>query len=160
MESGALFSSCGKYRYSLWRGWNPTKPKVTFIGLNPSTATESIEDPTIRRCIGYAKRWGYGRLSVVNLFAFRATQPEILLAHPQPIGRENDYWIQHMVSESDLNIVCWGNLGAFLGRDRSVLAMIPKPYCLKLNRSGQPAHPLYLPYSVEPFPFRESNRAS
>jgi hypothetical protein len=160
MEGGAHFSSCGKYRYFLRRCWDPTKPEVTFIGLNPSTATGSIDDPTIRRCIGYAKRWGFGRLSVINLFALKTTQPKKLLAHPHPIGRENDYWIQKITLTSDLNIVCWGNHGAFLERDRAVLAMIPKPFCLKHNRSGQPAHPLYLSYSAEPFPFLESNTAS
>jgi len=99
-----IFSSCRMYRYVLWRRWNSSDPKyVMFIGLNPSTADEVNDDPTVRRFVGYAKQWGYNAVCVTNLFAYRATRPAQLKAQPEPIGSENDTWLVQLASAADLS---------------------------------------------------------
>ncbi|HEC24975.1 MAG TPA: DUF1643 domain-containing protein, partial [bacterium] len=100
METYANLSECRKYRYALWRTWDELKPCAMFIGLNPSTADETEDDPTIKRCINYSKDWGYGGLCMVNLFAFRATSPSDMRASIEPIGSDNDEWIQKLSKEA------------------------------------------------------------
>jgi len=143
-----------RYRYMLERTRKPRPTRaesVTFIGLNPSTADETHDDPTIRRCIGFMQSWGYQRLIVVNLFALRATQPADLRNARRPIGPNNDAAIAQAIKRSALTIVCWGNHGNWLDRDQAVLAMLnKKTHCLQINKSGAPAHPLYQPASREP----------
>lgn len=90
MKKTAKLSDCRTYRYELWRTWDESKPYAMFIGLNPSTADETEDDPTIRRCINFAKTWGYGGLCMTNLFAYRATQPEDMKRASDPIGNKND----------------------------------------------------------------------
>ena len=92
-QNGAMFSPCRSYRYSLWRTWDSQKPIVVFIGLNPSTADETVNDPTMRRCIGFARLWGYGGMVVVNLFAYCATKPTVLRHVADPVGKDTDSWI-------------------------------------------------------------------
>ncbi len=94
MKTDANLSECRKYRYALWRTWDKSKPYAMFIGLNPSTADETENDPTINRCINYSKDWGFGGLCMVNLFAFRATDPSDMMASKDPIGSDNDDWIK------------------------------------------------------------------
>jgi len=149
----AVFSPCKKYRYRLWRSWDEKGPVLTIIGLNPSRADASYTDPTIRRCQDFARRWGYGSLHVVNLFAYRSPYPAALRAFRHPNGPENDWHIKQAVADADLTLVAWGNDGIWKGRDRRVIRWIPDPYCLKQNKSGQPAHPLYQPKSKTPQPF-------
>jgi len=91
--NGAELSPCGQYRYVLWRDTGTGEGSVVFIMLNPSTADATTDDPTIRRCLGFARHWGYRTLVVVNLFALRATNPRMLLTHTQRIGRLNDDWL-------------------------------------------------------------------
>lgn len=146
----ATFSPDQVYRYTLGRRWDAEKPQIAFIMLNPSTATETVSDPTIRRCIGFAKTWGFGALEVGNLFALRSTDPEALYGHSDPIGPENDSAILGIVSRSDKVVVAWGNHGKFKGRDKQVLGLIPHPVALKITASGQPIHPLYVEGSVIP----------
>ena len=150
METGATFSDCGQYRYALWRFWQPDQPRVMFVGLNPSTADAEKNDPTIRRCIGFAQDWGYGGLYVVNLFAYRATLPKDLFAAEAPIGPDNDVWVQKLANESDLIIAAWGNDGAVQGRSHTFRQLLPQMKCLKMNKSGEPAHPLYQPKKAVP----------
>lgn len=155
--SGAQFSPDRKYRYGLWRIWMHLKPLVFFIGLNPSTADETANDPTIRRCIGFAKRWNYGGIYMGNLFAYRAgPDPAQLKAEAEPIGRDNDKELQRMASEAKITVAAWGNWGTYRDRGAQVLKLIPGCYCLGVTKAGQPKHPLYLPgnslpatYSVE-----------
>ena len=128
-----------------------------FIGLNPSTADEVEDDPTIRRCVGYAKSWGFGEVVVGNLFAFRATNPNMLLEVRDPIGPRNDGWLKRMAEDADLVIGAWGNHGKLMGRSSRVLEMIPGIYCLKVNKSGHPAHPLYLKAGTQPKRFTHNN---
>jgi hypothetical protein len=140
----ATFSSCRTYRYSLSRIWDKKKKYVLFIGLNPSTADEEADDPTIRRCINYAKNWGYGGFIMVNLFAYRSTLPSKLKKVKYPVGKGNDKYIVTLSKKADITVAVWGNNGNLYSRDKQVLSLIPSLMCLKINKSGQPAHPLYL----------------
>jgi len=157
----AELSDCRNYRYSLSRVWDESKPYVLFIGLNPSTADESEDDPTIRKCINYAKIWGYGGLKMANLFAYRATLPSDLKKSENPTGLENNSYIRELSSKAGITIIAWSNDGAYLNRDKEVLKLISNPMCLKINKSGQPSHPLYQKNNLQPIPYgfkRNSNK--
>ena len=149
----AFFSEDRTYRYGLWRIWDKSMPKILFIGLNPSTATEIKNDPTIRRCMCYAKDWGYGGYIMGNIFAFRSTDPINLKKINDPIGSENDFWLKKLHDEADLTIGAWGNHGKLLNRSNAVLNLIPNIYCLKITKQGYPSHPLYLPKNLQPIPY-------
>lgn len=163
MERGATFSSCDKYRYELWRTWDTSGPAAMFIGLNPSSANASQDDPTIRRCIDFAQRFKFGGLIVCNLFAYCATHPLDLLASEDPVGRENDAYLIKNAQVAAVVIAAWGNRGSYLNRSAAVSALMPRLYCLKVNVSGEPAHPLYLPknarLSILDSPARQLNAA-
>jgi hypothetical protein len=150
MIKDAILSEDRKYRYILSRTWDETKPTVLFIGLNPSTADEKTDDPTIRKCIIYAKCWGYGKILMANLFAFRSTDPNKLNHKADPVGPENDSYILKSASEVDLIIACWGNPGRLFSRDKEVISLIPNLHCLKRNKNGTPSHPLYLSKDIKP----------
>jgi hypothetical protein len=152
MKNTAKLSECRKYRYALWRTWNDAKPTVMFIGLNPSTADETNDDATLIRCINFAKSWGYGGVSMANLFAFRTTAPEDMKAVKDPIGLNNDDWLIKLANEAELVIGAWGDNGSFLNRSNQILDLIPNLHYLKLNKSGEPAHPLYLSSELKPIP--------
>jgi hypothetical protein len=146
MEKGALFSSDRIYRFRLWRVWDKRKGLALFIGLNPSTADENADDPTIRRCIGFASTWGYGGMFMGNIFAYRSTYP-VDLKNPNidPINPENDAELCIMNAESKLTVLCWGNHGRFNNRGDAVLLMFPDARHFGLTKEMQPKHPLYLP---------------
>ncbi len=119
--------------------------------LNPSTADAEKNDPTIRRCIGLAQQWEFGSLEVVNLFAYRATHPTELKQAIDPVGQENDVYLIGAMERSLTLVFAWGNWGCLWGRDRFVLELLarhPQRYCLGMNQSGQPRHPLYVPRAV------------
>jgi hypothetical protein len=150
----AVVSGCGKYRYYLHRRLGEGRRAATFIMLNPSTADHEVDDPTIRKVMGFASRWGCDELHVVNLFAFRATRPADLRAATDPVGSENREWLRRGVELAcDGRVICaWGTHGAYLGQDEAVLGWIRgicRPTCLGLTRDGRPRHPLYVPYSAE-----------
>ena len=151
MEKGAQFSDCRKYRYALWRTWGEDS-HVMFIGLNPSTADETQDDPTIRRCIGYAKDWGFGGIYMLNIFAYRTTNPKILRLVEDPIGRENDEYLKMYHAKEGLNIACWGIWGSHLNRGQRVIDLLGREYlsCFGLTKEGHPKHPLYLKRKIEP----------
>ena len=151
-KSGAVFSDCRKYRYALWRIWNEHMPIAMIIGLNPSTADQTRNDPTITRCINFASSWGYGGVCVTNLFGFRATAPTELKAHHDPIGKENDAWVHEMAKGAAITVAAWGNHGKFLNRSLELLPSLEQLHCIKLNKSGEPAHPLYLKAELKPVP--------
>ena len=123
-----------------------------FIGLNPSTADETKDDPTITRCINYAKAWGYGGVCMANLFSFRATKPKVMLDAADPVGKENDRWLVELSGKAGLVVAAWGNTGSYMRRSQQVRRILPNLHCLKLNKSGEPAHPLYLKASLRPMP--------
>ncbi len=149
INKSATFSNCRKYRYALSRSWDDKKKIVLFIGLNPSTADEKKDDPTIRRCINYAQSWGYGGLQVANLFAYRATKPTKLRYVENPVGDDNDQQLIKLSKMADLTVAAWGNEGVLFNRDKQVIKLIPNLMCLKINKSGQPAHHLYQKKDIE-----------
>jgi hypothetical protein len=144
VSSSARFSHCGSYRYQLVRQWGNLNT-VMFIGLNPSTADEKEDDPTIRRCVGFANEWGYGRLFMANVFAYRSTDPKILKSCDDPVGEFNDYWLGEMAKFSGLVVACWGVHATLHDRDKQVKKAIPNMKCFGLTKEGHPKHPLYLP---------------
>jgi len=154
-SQNARFSKCKSYRYSLVRSWNEGSGKAVFIGLNPSTADQREDDPTIRRCVGFARAWGCSSMEIVNLFAYCATKPEDLKRAAKPIGRNNDRWIATAISEATLSIACWGNHGEFLGRSESIRERHRELLCLGINASGTPKHPLYIKATQTPFAYAE-----
>lgn len=157
----AVISDCGKYRYHLSRHFDmaATSGTCCFIMLNPSTADAMLDDPTIRRCIGYAKSLGCGNLEVVNLFAYRSTSPDVLygMSRDVAVGQDNDHHIIAAAALASPVICAWGNHGALFGRDQEVLKMLRErgvtPTALKVSKTGQPGHPLYLKADARPVVF-------
>lgn len=152
-SQNARFSRCKSYRYNLSRSWSEGSGKAVFIGLNPSTADKNEDDPTIRRCVGFARSWGCDSMEIVNLFAFCATRPEDLKLAEEPIGRYTNRWIAAAVEEATISIACWGNHGAFLGRSDQIRDRYPELHCLGINASGMPKHPLYIKATQTPFSY-------
>lgn len=149
MIKGAKFSPDKVYRYRLWRLWNSDKPLILFVGLNPSTADENVDDPTIRRCIRFAMLWGYGGMYFGNLFAYRNTYPEQLkICSVDPLGPDNDAELLDMKAGTLKAVLCWGNGGLFKGRGKEVEQMFPDAWSFGYTNQGQPKHPLYLPKSA------------
>lgn len=145
----AIISHCGRHRYLLTREWAPG-PTATFIMLNPSTADASEDDPTIRRCVGFAKREGYGRLAVVNLYSMRATDPAEVRRAMWPNGPDAAQHLAAALSAADGPVICaWGADPVAIGRRDLVLGMVrdagKTPMCLGMSKHGAPRHPLYLP---------------
>lgn len=157
MERSADLSSCRTYRYALWRIWGGTAGYAMFVGLNPSTADETEDDPTIRRCIAFARSWGYSGLCMTNLFAFRATQPADMRAAADPVGPDNDDWLRDAGSAAAVVVAAWGCHGVHQGRDAIVRALLPRLHYLRLTKDGHPGHPLYLPKTLRPVPWRRSD---
>jgi hypothetical protein len=123
---------------------------AVFVGLNPSTADETENDPTIRQCMDYAKRWGYGALCMVNLFAYWATEPDIMKAHAAPVGDENDRWLVEVVKDAGVVVAAWGVDGTHLDRDKALIRLLAgKLSCLGKTKDGHPRHPLYLKKSLK-----------
>lgn len=141
--SGAEFSECGKYRYGLWRKWNPDLPLIMFIGLNPSTATATMDDPTIRRVKRFAKDWGYGGVYMCNLFAYISPYPEDLKTCADPIA-DNDQWLTLFACSCRDILFAWGNFPEATERAKVVSNMFPAAVCLGFNKNGTPKHPLYV----------------
>ena len=142
--SAATFSPCRRYRYTLWRRWGDG-PYAMFVGLNPSTADETQDDPTIRRCIRFARDWGYSALCMTNLFALRATDPKVMLSDPNPEGQDNDYWLVQSAAGAGIVVAAWGAHGGHQRQDDHVRRLLPgKLHHLALTKDGKPRHPLYL----------------
>jgi hypothetical protein len=149
----AVLSDCGRYRYALTRGnWLDGVGTVLFVMLNPSTADATEDDPTIRRCIRFARDWGYARLAVANLYAFRATDPRDLALAGDPIGPENDEWLERLSSEANMVVVAWGaNRLATPARVDRVLQLLGwSTCCLGTTKDGAPQHPLRLAATTAP----------
>jgi len=163
MIANAKFSTCNKYRYRLQR---PVELEgsgiVVFIMLNPSTADEIVDDPTIRRCLGFARQINAYMIDVVNLFAYKATNPKELNEQHDPVGPENDKYISDSIYGADTIICAWGTKGTLLDRDKQVYDLIVGTRrradisCLGVTKEGHPRHPLYLSYksTLQPFKIR------
>lgn len=161
--SGATFSPCERYRYRLWRVWGAPQKRVLFVMLNPSTADDAKDDPTIRKCIGFAKRWGYGALDVVNLFAWRSTYPSVLLHANDPVGPDNDEMIAGAYTDAGAVVLAWGShdkpqaLFSLVARRADdvieTLSSLRRTHprrvdCLGRASNLNPRHPLMLAYGT------------
>ena len=157
VASTATYSDCERYRYALTRIWKPKDGKITFVMLNPSTATEVQNDPTVERCERRARTLGFGAFRVCNIFAWRDTDPFKMKKAPEPIGVANDTAILEACDWADQIICAWGTHGAHLGRGPQVEQMMrgqPKPlFHLGLSKAGHPKHPLYIAYAQKPEPW-------
>lgn len=150
---GAHFSEDRLYRHQLWRTWDYRVKPLNVIGLNPSTADERVDDPTIRRCIGYAKHWGRGGLIMTNLFDYRATEPRDLKMYPYPVSNDNSKWIMDAAEKSSMILCAWGKDGKYLNQDERIIALLWPQFelrCLGLNKDQTPKHPLYQRADTKP----------
>lgn len=155
--AGAEFSPCRNYRYVLWRVWDRSKPKVMFIGLNPSTANEITDDPTIRRVKAMAKNLGFGGVYMVNLFSFVTAYPDELMKCADPVN-ENDVWLQKVAAQCADIIFAWGNFKEAQERAKKVIEMFPIAKALHINKNGSPKHPLYCKGDTVPVLYRTTNQ--
>lgn len=153
-NSIAIYSDCERYRYALTRVWKFEASRLVFVMLNPSTATEVQNDPTVERCERRARTLGFGSLQVTNIFAWRDTDPKKMRTAKDPIGPDNDKTIMEACSWGDQIIAAWGTHGAHLGRGvqvKQILRSSDKPvFHLGISKGGHPKHPLYIAYSQKP----------
>lgn len=151
--SSAVLSEDRLYRYNLTRTWE-SGPRVTFVMLNPSTADETANDRTLVRCMNFAKNWGFSGLTVVNLYAYRATKPKQLWTISDPVGPENNFHLEEAAASSELLVAAWGGI-AKKSRVREVLSLsgFDRLTCLAVTKSGAPRHPLYLRKTSGPVPW-------
>lgn len=143
------WSPCRRYRYTLWRLWGPGARPAMFIGLNPSTADETQDDPTIRRCKAFAKCSGCDSLIMTNLFSWRATDPRAMKAADDPVGPQNDDWLRRLAPVAHVRVAAWGVHGSWSERAKHVAAILSNLYCLGTTKGGDPRHPLYLAATAE-----------
>lgn len=159
-DSGATFSPCRTWRYDLWRRWSDG-PIILWLMLNPSTADETENDPTVERCERRSIAIGAGGYRVCNIFALRSTDPKALYEAADPVGPDNDRTILTRANEADRVICGWGNHGRYRGRGRQILTTLMEngidPHCLRLTGAGEPGHPLYIGYDVHPKPIRPAS---
>lgn len=160
IQKNAVLSDCGQYRYRLTRSWG-NGPRAVFLMMNPSTADASVDDATIRKCMGFARRWGYDGIEVVNLFALRSRDPKALLTADDPLGPDNWYWTAEVLG-SNREVICSWGCEDTLKKDSklmkhadlviwSIRQCFPdiKVMCLGKTKGGTPRHPLMLAYSTE-----------
>lgn len=160
-RSTAVYSDCERYRYLLTREWNPAGPRALFVMLNPSTATEVQNDPTVERCERRARALGFGSFRVTNIFAWRNTDPRLMRAAADPVGPANDAAIvdscHWAAGPQDRIIAAWGTHGAHLDRGPAVERLLRAQGCLLhhlgLTKDGHPKHPLYIAYHQQPIPW-------
>lgn len=155
--SVAVYSECERYRFALTRVWRPDGARALFVMLNPSTATEVQNDPTVERCERRARALGLGAFRVVNIFAWRATDPREMRGAADPVGPGNDAAILEGAAWADRIVCAWGTHGAHLERGAAVEAMLRGTgrdlAVLGLTRGGHPQHPLYIGYDRQPVPW-------
>lgn len=164
-DMDAVISECGKYRYALTRRVGLGERAAAFIMLNPSTADATLDDPTIRRCMGFARQMGCGKLLVLNLFAVRATDPADMRAADDPVGADNKAWFDRyfkdwgrIYSSWSGPVICgWGVHGSYMEQDETILGWLESyslsPMTLGTTKEGFPKHPLYVPYSADLGPY-------
>jgi hypothetical protein len=153
IRRSAVLSDCGRYRYCLVRTWPGGSGICSFVMLNPSTADAEVDDPTIRRCIAFARTWGHAGIEVRNLYAFRSTDPDALARVDDPLGPECNRWLIGLRT-ADRVVAAWG-AKAPLARERTALELMAGAplCCLGLTRDGRPRHPLYVRGDAELVPF-------
>lgn len=156
-HSAAWFSPCMQYRYGLYREIPGGESRtMAVIACNPSTADHEQGDPTVTRCINRAKEMGFGGFEMLNIFAWRATDPKDMRRAIEPIGLENDEFIRHTVNQCDMVICAWGTHGKYKDRGDAVLKLLKDVdlYALKITKSGHPQHPLYISNKTKPVLWR------
>jgi hypothetical protein len=174
MQRTTVFSPDRRHRYTLWRDWSdqygmfdtPTRGTLAyanFICLNPSTADEVQDDPTIRRCAAFAKAWGFPAFCMTNLFAWRDTSPEMMMAAADPIGDDNDHWLASIARDAGIVVAGWGKHGAFNDRATEVVDLLRRHvnvtlHALRTNADGSPEHPLYIPAACSPITWPRTDR--
>lgn len=166
IESGAKFSPCRRYRYVLWRTWDPSKAVLVFLMLNPSTANEEDDDATTKKIMRIVANQGYGGIRIVNLFAVRHRNPEILLEMADPIGPDNDRTLREEIARGRTIVCAWGNGGT--GKLRALvklraikvmrLLMGAETRALSVTQDGEPGHPLFLSDESVPVVWPEGDR--
>ena len=154
LESKASFSEDRRFRYRLYRRWAELGPEILFICLNPSTADEDHDDPTVRRCVNFARDWGFRAMWLGNLFALVTTDPAklykpVIYEVFDPVGRGNDLALKMMAARCAKAVYAWGNHGHIANRGRLVADMIIIAWCFGINKTGEPKHPLYLPRNAQ-----------
>ncbi len=162
-QRGALFSADFQYRYVLYNFWKAASPYlINFLMLNPSTADEAANDPTVARCGVRAKAWGFSGYVITNLFAYRATNPREMLAHKEPIGEYNDDYIVDVAQQCAVTVCAWGNDGTHLRRSAAIAKLLAEKgiplHALRLSKDGEPGHPLYLSYDLKPLVWNRVRR--
>lgn len=160
IRKNAHISPDGCYRYKLTRVWHAAGRRALFVMVNPSTADRERDDPTVRKCIAFARSWGCGSLEIANLFALRSPDPWRLRSHPLPVGPENDAYLISALRHAGIVVCAWGDHGAYQDRARAVFAEFlepqrygPPPTALAITRAGEPAHPLRLSLDLKPRAF-------
>lgn len=152
--STSIYSDCERYRYALTRAWDTAGTKIHFVMLNPSTATEVQNDPTVERCERRARALGHGGFRVTNIFAWRDTDPRKMRAAADPVGPANDDTILDAVGWADQTVCAWGTHGAHLGRGPQIEMLLRQTktdlFHLGLSKDGHPKHPLYISYAQQP----------
>ncbi len=153
LDRGAIFSGDRKYRYRLWRVLDTKNRKtLVFIMLNPSTADENKDDPTVRKCVGFAKKWGYSRVEIVNVNPFVTSSPKELMKSKDISGNPKDT-IENFIGvnvKANCVVCAWGRYGNYFPRLIETVALhFPTLKALRINKDGSPAHPLYIPYTVK-----------
>lgn len=160
MKKSAVISDCGLYRYSLTRDWsdfNEESKVLMIVGLNPSTADAINDDPTIRRCVGFAKSWGFNKIIMTNLFAYRSTDPGVLsVSSVEPVGKLNDDYLKKISAQANMTLVAWGSNHMVGSRDLLVLKLLKNPKCLGVTKAGHPKHPLYIKGDTRPIAYSEA----
>jgi hypothetical protein len=161
-DKGAIVSPDGRYRYQLWRQWGEgdDAESCVFIMLNPSTADGETDDPTIRKCVGFADRWGWRRIDIVNLFAYRATKPADLFKADNPVGPYQQCYIRAALFHAAVVVCAWGSHGGYRSQDKAVISLLDAAdvapfFALGFDQKGRPRHPLMMPYG-EPVVYRPS----
>ena len=152
VERFAVFSPCRGYRYALGRTWDFDQPPALFVGLNPSTADATDDDPTIRRCIRFARDWGYGGLLMGNLFGVVSSDPRVLLTAPDPVGEQTDEWLARLVERAGVVVAAWGAFPEARERAQTVVdsGVLGSFTVLGLTNDGHPRHPLYMRADCRP----------
>jgi hypothetical protein len=163
MKRSAVISDCGTYRYLLTRQIGHNAASAVFIMLNPSVADADMDDPTIRKCAGFAARWDCGEFSVLNLFAFRATDPKDMRKAIDPVGPDNKQWFRDTLQGTDAMVVCaWGAHGGYRNQDVAVTRWLREwgitPQAIAITKQGFPQHPLMLGYRDTLLPFKVRSR--
>jgi hypothetical protein len=162
--AGAVFSNDRRYRYTLWRRWARKDLPIeqtricAFVGLNPSTANECTEDPTVRRCINFSRDWGFDTFVMLNIFAWRDTDPAIMKRQKAPIGACNEEAIRTVQLLASRMVACWGIDGDYMGQGERILKLLDKTKTvhLGLTKEGHPKHPLYLARATMPTLFEQT----